>query len=676
MKAEEILDMIGDAKGAYIWDAQQVRSGRILHITKRPSVKRIWLIAALTALALLLVGCGIVYVLRLQDMKVGQYRDYIPTEYDEYGNVIPVETRESIIQLSIQGTNMEALAEWVAFTNTYDLDGSVMAQADQAAREGGPGNPWDFPENYHLTYDCYSREMMDTLDRIVETYDLKLLSEYTNFEGYESLQMLEALSAESLLYEDSGVQYLGGRLYPEGTFSLELSLTRDMGSWTWENGSVHYRYSLKDYFDPATDFMLESQDYAQWDYTRRDGRTVLLVLNETTARIYADLPKAFVSISLKPVIWVNGAERPMTAEALEQLAEVFDLSVQPKATTQKAIAQIKAEAAARQEAEQAAQRAAAQAEEEAQYIRGYQEFVNYRLETIPSPATASYILYDVNGDGIDELVINCWDILSMKDGQSYQYFDPQKTGVLLPRFRPCEGKVFEIWSEDFGVWQHYFYQAGPESASFLTGVIYDSSKDIWYRSLSGGAYSENRQEITEGEAQVILDSYTPIGFDWLPLKKFGQTVVSMAYTDPYAQYIANILDRYDEAVNYGYALMDLSGDGVEELITREGETLRIHTIRDGQLWDFDADINAFSYICQGGILETAEGDGFHEYSRVTEKGVETIEKIVRDPYTLYWGRVEAGKEGRTVTEEEAMGVLASYRRLGLDMKPFDQYPFQ
>ena len=47
--------------------------------------------------------------------------------------------------------------------------------------------------------------------------------------------------------------------------------------------------------EPLIRVMLEGEDereindYAQWNYTRKDGKTVLLVLNERTARIYADL---------------------------------------------------------------------------------------------------------------------------------------------------------------------------------------------------------------------------------------------------------------------------------------------------------------------------------------------------------------------------------------------------
>lgn len=680
MNANDILDMIGDAKGSYIWDAQQVRSGQFCQTGKRLPLKRVWLIAAVIALTLLLVGCGIVYVLRLQDMKVGQYRDYIPTEYDEDGNVIPVETREPITQLSLQGANMEALAEWVAFTNTYDQDGTIMNAADKAFREGTPGNPWDLPDNYHLTYGCYSQEMVDRLETIVEKYDLKLLSEYIVFNWWESRALLNSLSLDGLLYDDSGAEYWDGDLHLEGTFDINILLTLDMGGWTWERGTASYRYSLKEYFDPETGSMRESRDYAQWDYTRQDGKAVLLVLNEGTARIYADLPDAFISIYLDPVIWVDGEEVPMTAEALEQFAELFDLDVKPQNTTMETVEKYKAEAQAQYDAE----KAAAQAEHEAQYVTGYAEFVQYRLETITSPESASYVLYDLNGDGTDELIINCHDFLSMKDGASYRYFDPQSTGIFLPRFRPCEGNVFEIWCEDFGMWQHYFYQAGAESAAFLTGVTHDTNGDSWYLNLEDGVDGEKRQ-ITAGEAQTILDSYTHIDFDWLPLKKFGQTVVSMNYTDPYAQYIANKLDRYDDAADYGYVLMDLNGDGIDELVTQECGSkgdgtkfpiLRIHSMKDGELWDFDLDINSFTYICEGGILETAEGDGFHKYSRVTENGVEMIEMVVQDSYTLYWGRVEAGKEGRTVTEEEAMGVINSYQRMELTMKLFTEYPFR
>lgn len=62
MNSNDILDMVGDAKGTYVWDAQEVRSGSVSVSKKRPSMKRTLLIAAMIALMLLLVGCTIAYV--------------------------------------------------------------------------------------------------------------------------------------------------------------------------------------------------------------------------------------------------------------------------------------------------------------------------------------------------------------------------------------------------------------------------------------------------------------------------------------------------------------------------------------------------------------------------------------------------------------------------------------
>ena len=682
MKSMDLLKALGNVKDTYVISAEEFRQGKSQVKSKTIPAKRMWLIAAIVALLLLLVGCTVVYFLRMQDMKVGEYSFYVPTEYDEDGNVIPHETHEPIIQLSLQGSNMEALTEWKDFTNSYDQDLAIAGEADRT------GSSWELPDNYHLTYGCYSQEMVDKLNEIIQKYDLKLLSEYIGFNWWESSALLNSLSLDSLFYDDSGAEYWDGTLHLEGTFDINILLTLDMGDWTWEQGMASYRYSLKDYFDSVTGSMLKSRDYHQWDYTRKDGKTVLLVLNEDTARIYADLPDAFISIYLDPVIRVDGEEVPMTEGALEQFAELFDLDVNPQPTTMETVEKYKAEALTQYEAD----RADAQAQHEAQYLKGYEDFVAYYLEKTHNPAGASYILLDLNGDGIDELVINGAVILSMKDGQSYNYCDLAKTGVMVARFRPCEGNIFEVWSEDFGVWQHYYYQAGPDCAEFITGVIYDSVNDVWYRSLSGGAYSENRQQIAGAEAQKIMDSYIPIDFDWLPLKRYGEPVLSITYEDPYARYIARALERYDDANTFEYALMDLTGDGEPELITRESSymgdgrkfyDLRVHSIKDGELWDMGIDINHFAYVCEGGILEESADDpergqqeSYWHYYRCTENGLESIEKVVRDPITMYWGHVVNGQDGKTVTEETAMAVRNSYKRIRLDMKPFAEYPFQ
>ena len=678
MKAIEFLQLLGETPEAYVLD---VTDGTAV----RKPPKRIWLIASIVALMLVLVGCAVVYMLRMQDLTVGQWSDEIPIIFDENGNQIPIETREPTILLSQQNANIEALTEWLAFTDAYDPDGSIMAEADMALKSG---NPWDLPENYHYTYGCYSQELVDKLDEIVEKYDLKLLSTSETFMYYQSKAMLNCMGLDSLTHDDTGVEYWGGYLFPEGTLIMDLELKLDMDGWSTREGNFsRYRYSVKEYFDPFTGGMKASQTYTQWNYTRGDGLTVLLILNEETARIYVDLPEAFVSISVDPVILVDGEEVPMTQEVLEQIAEFFDLSAKPQATTVENIRKSLEESQVAFDAEKAQQ----QAKDELQYAAGYEEYVKYRLEKALFPEMMSYILWDVNGDSIKELIIGGSTILSMRDGESYNYFSISDSAVIGGSFRPCEGNIFEIYSVyDFvSTDDYFFYQAGPEGAEFITGLTHDTGTDTWYQYLTDSLEAE-KKVISSEEAEKILDEFARLKVDWLPLVKYGQPVTSVNYTETYSKHIADKLDRYGEAVGYTYTLMDLDGDGQEELITRDaiseiaGERhllLNIHTIRDGELVYLET--LGISNICEGGILESAEDfvqsedrKDFHAYYRYTGNEIELIEAIRREPISKYWShRVEDG-DYQPVSEEKAQSIISSYKRIDLDMKPFTEYPFQ
>ena len=672
MNAMDLMTGLNNVRDKFVVSAGEFRQGQreVRDLPKR----KLWLIAAVIALALLLVGCAVVYVLRMQSLKVGEFSFYIPTEYDENGEAIPMASHEPITLLSRQGTNMEALKEWIAFKNSYDQDSTVMIESDLAMKSG---HPWDIPENYYFTYDCYSPEMVDKLNEIVEKYDLKLLSTIIQLDRYEGSVPLDSLGLTGLTYDEPNVQveYEGGSFHLEGTFHMDMRITGDFGDWKWEKSWVSVRYSLKDYFDPSTGAMLESKDYDEWDYTRRDGKTVLLVLNEDTAEIFADLPDAFITIDLDSKILVDGKEVPMTRAALEQLAELFDLSIQPHPTTMEQVEKYKADAKAAYEAERAAERA----EQEAICTMGYQEYVNYRLGE-DGAEWQSYILYDLNGDGVEELIIRGVDILSMKDGESYRYFDMiGAAGSSIRGFAPCEKGVFEMYTDEiFRMCQYNYYRANLESAEFLTGVVYDTKTDKWYRSLDGS--TENTQPISETEARSIMDAHPQEKIQWLPLVKFGQPYTYVAYSDPYAAYIANVLDRFSNGEDFAYTLMDLNGDGVQELITKEpdGTDMKIFTILDGELKDYASGI---SYICEGNILEECEiwddtGRRYYGFYRCGAEEAEFIEKVVRDPYTLYWGHAFAGQDGKTIREDQAWEIINSYKHIDLTMKSFTEYPLR
>lgn len=89
------------------------------------------------------------------------------------------------------------------------------------------------------------------------------------------------------------------------------------------------------------------------------------------------------------------------------------------------------------------------------------------------------------------------------------------------------------------------------------------------------------------------------------------------------------------------------------------------------------DAPEFTALCQGGVLEVYReglyGDDYWGFYQVAPEGTVLLERVVRDPYTLYYGHVKAGSEGRTVTKEEAMALVAQYVHCSISWKPITQF---
>lgn len=74
--------------------------------------------AAVIGLMLLLVGCTVAYVLRLQDLKVAEYRPTTPTVYDENGDVISLPTLAPRTQITRKAPIRRRWRNGTAFAGT------------------------------------------------------------------------------------------------------------------------------------------------------------------------------------------------------------------------------------------------------------------------------------------------------------------------------------------------------------------------------------------------------------------------------------------------------------------------------------------------------------------------------------------------------------------------------
>ncbi|MGN0385542.1 MAG: hypothetical protein ACI4EX_06635 [Lachnospiraceae bacterium] len=94
MKAIDLLIGFGSVKDSYVISAEEFRQGKKKAQIKRLSTRKMWLIAAIIALALLLVGCCAIIAMRLQHLTIREETASIPSEKSFNGE----ELREPLIK--------------------------------------------------------------------------------------------------------------------------------------------------------------------------------------------------------------------------------------------------------------------------------------------------------------------------------------------------------------------------------------------------------------------------------------------------------------------------------------------------------------------------------------------------------------------------------------------------
>ena len=230
---------------------------------KRKLIRRPFLVAAIIAMMLLLVGCAIVYVLNLDGLKLGdQTATQDVYEYDpNSGEAIAYVGQETYTQqvLTLAGLNgtpaSQAAREWYAFCESYDPDREIQRSVW--------GNYPEFPAEYN-GYGLYTQEMKDMLDQILEKYNLKLRGAKIEFPT--SKQLFRALGIESILQSGSTAQMKinYSKYYENGNLDLYFEITLPEENGINANGYLFYR--PKDCLIPDTAVLTEAQ-WEEWNYT-------------------------------------------------------------------------------------------------------------------------------------------------------------------------------------------------------------------------------------------------------------------------------------------------------------------------------------------------------------------------------------------------------------------------
>ena len=469
--------------------------------TKKLPARKIWLIAAVVALALLLAGCGIAYVLSLRQLELGTQTIPLPTDASQDGTA-PTETEMQLTVFSLQGIegtpNYQANQEWLAFTQSYTPSG---------------GEYWDSDPAY-WAYSVQDQTMVDKLDEICAKYGLKVIGKAWH-EQVDCNKFLPLLGIDSLLKAgtDATLSIPAGRYFPGGSFTIygTLNLGDAAEMFTYQCVKKDVFYDVFGYTNPDA--------VTERNYTTSDGVPLLFLESEQSGMILADREDCFLSLSFM----LDGNV------TLDKIAECFDFTIQPQAP----------DAAAADAREQASNAEIISAQDDpkigrratdAEYVEDLIRGDEFHTSTDPeyTPPVKTYAFYDADGNGTDELLIFYGDrigsIVGMKDGVT----DEGKSYTLIP----CEDHVFIDWPRgpyvDGEYWYHIFRFANNDDPVFSNPKersIVRLKKDAegnWWRTSSTDHYADFDTRITEEEAKAILDSYAPIHLETYPLSEFKE----------------------------------------------------------------------------------------------------------------------------------------------------------
>lgn len=305
---------------------------------KTPKLRRSLLVAAVIAMMLLLVGCAVVYVLRMQEIRIGEqqtYRDIFAYDPDT-GAAVEYLGQETVTEqvLTLAGMkgspNYLAAQEWFAFKQEYDPDYSIIMELQKV------GAVPEFPEEYE-SYNIYSREMKDKLDEILKKYNLKLIGRTIPFRTEELT--CKALGLENIVAAGSNaameLDYAG---YQEcGNLNMDFDLILPDG----ENTRCHIFYMRKDAFTEDVISLEEIESWKEWNYTTASGADVLIFCSPSDwwGYVFCNMPNYTVTLRFTFIDeqYSNDIagnmivdKEIMTERQIEQLADAVDFSFEPR----------------------------------------------------------------------------------------------------------------------------------------------------------------------------------------------------------------------------------------------------------------------------------------------------------------------------------------------------------
>lgn len=311
------------------------------------------------------------------------------------------------------------------------------------------------------------------------------------------------------------------------------------------------------------------------------------------------------------------------------------------------------------------------------YIRAYEEDwsveeymqsdICYVLGMQDSIWEYGYALMDLNGDGIDELIITdgslIYDLyLLMEDGSAGHVISAGERA----RYYLCEGNIIGYrGSGGAANTVMEFFRVLP-SGDFQYELKLEFDEGTWYTYKEYGKETPGGVDVvSEEQAQNLINGYAPAEIVYQSFLRPEQGK-ELKYPRTYAQMLRELIEENAGVLDMAVAYGDVTGDGEDELLLglgRNDSFGHVYSIVDGEpkeILTYGTDMDFV--LCRNGIICYHESDKhFGNYTFISlQAGVhQIIDYLVYDTNNSSWAREKDGVR-EFITDAEKQEIIDSY----------------
>lgn len=321
-----------------------------------------------------------------------------------------------------------------------------------------------------------------------------------------------------------------------------------------------------------------------------------------------------------------------------------------------------------------------------------------------------YAMYDLNSDGVEELIISEYpyrentdtayiDIFTVVDGEVKNAMSMFELAGMRSL---CEGGfVKDLFMEPGMEYDKYAGFLKLEGDRFVTDLIVYQKDNQWYTE----GYRGVGAAITREEADGIVAQYPPLKLDFVEIQPSGETEYRSGYEG--FDYVINkyvtalsegwtedqcmqndispeILDDTTITHNLGWCLLDIDGNGVEELIVSDGvELFDLYVMmpHDGGPGHIICAYGGESWqLCENGVISNR---GLYSGSGAWRHYILVDTDIIQQDIVSYDGELNQyyyganGEDLEPISKDDAGNLINRYRTAELTLTPFvEAAPFE